>query len=327
MGTYILRRLLHMIPTLVVISVLVFIVIQLPPGDFVTSQLAALAESDSQADMEVGAKIREQLGLDKPLWQQYFGWVGGFFVGDFGYSFEWRRPVIDLIGERLMLTFVLSFSTLLIIYLIAIPVGTYSACHQNSFGDYVFTSIGVLGLCIPNFILALVAMFVTVFLLGGSAGGMFSAEYRYAEWSVGKFIDLLKHLWVPVVVVGAAGTAGRIRVMRNSMLNVLREQYIMTARAKGLSENKVIYKYGLRIAINPLISGLGLQLPKLVSGSVIAAIVLGLPTTGPMFYKALMVQDMYLAGTFLMFLAVLLLLGNLMADILLAIADPRIRLE
>ena len=327
MLTYIFRRLLHMIPTLAVISVLVFIVIQLPPGDYVDSQLAQLAESDAQADIEAAQALRKQLGLDKPAWQQYFKWIGGFFVGDFGYSFEWRRPVVELIGERLLLTFALSFSSLLFIYILAIPIGIYSARHQHSVGDYAFSSLAVLGLCIPNFILALAAMFVVVFYFGGSAGGLFSPEYRFAPWSIAKFLDMLSHLWVPVIVIGAASMAGSMRVMRNSMLNVLREQYITAARAKGVSEFKVIYKYALRVAANPFITGLGMQLPRLISGSVIVAIVLGLPTTGPMFLKALKVQDMYLAGSFLMFLAILLLLGNLISDILLAISDSRIRLE
>ncbi|MCD4823648.1 MAG: ABC transporter permease [Phycisphaerae bacterium] len=327
MLNYILRRLLHMIPTLIVISVLVFVIIQLPPGDFVDSLEAELQESDSVASKEAMEQLREQYGLDKPMWEQYFKWISGFVVGDFGYSFEWRRPVVELIGERLALTFALSFGSLVFIYLIAIPIGIYSARHQNSMGDYAFSSFAVLGLCIPNFVLALVAMFVVVFLLGGSAGGLFSPEYRFEPWSFGKFLNMLSHLWVPIIVVGAAGMAGSMRVMRNSMLNVLREQYITTARAKGVSEFKVVYKYALRVAANPFITGLGMQLPRLISGSVIVAIVLGLPTTGPMFLKSLQGQDMYLAGSFLMFLAILLLLGNLLSDILLAISDPRIRLE
>lgn len=326
MWSYVLRRLLHMIPTLVVISVLVFVVIELPPGDFVDSHLAKLAESDSPVDKQAAEHLREQLGLTRAPWERYLQWMGGMLRGDFGYSFEWRRPVVELIGERLGLTFLLSFSTIAFIYAVAIPIGVYSARHQHTLGDYAFTAIGVIGLCIPSFILALLVMFVAVFYLGGSAGGLFSPQYRYAAWSFWKFVDLLKHIWVPVVVIGAAGTAGLIRIMRNSMLNVLREPYVTTARAKGLRERTVVYKYGLRVAINPLISNLGMQLPRMVSGAVIVAIVLGLPTTGPMFYKALMVQDMYLAGTFLMFLAILLLLGNLLADILLAVVDPRIRL-
>ena len=327
MGSYVIRRLLHMIPTLVVISVLVFVVIELPPGDFVDSHLAKLAESDSPVDKQAAEQLREQLGLNRAPWQRYLQWMGGMLGGDFGYSFEWRRPVVELIGERLGLTFLLSFTTIAFIYAVAIPIGVYSARHQHTLGDHAFTALGVIGLCVPSFILALLAMFVTVFYLGGSAGGLFSPEYRYAPWGWSRFVDLLKHIWVPMVVIGAAGTAGLIRIMRNSMLNVLRQPYITTARAKGPREGTVVYKYGLRVAINPLISDLGMQLPRMVSGAVIVAIVLGLPTTGPMFYKALMVQDMYLAGTFLMFLAILLLLGNLLADILLAAVDPRIRLE
>ena len=316
-----------MIPTLAVISVLVFVIIQLPPGDYVDAEMARLAESGTQADQEAYVALRSQLGLDKPAWQRYFKWIGGFITGDFGYSFEWRKPVSELIGNQIGMTVVLSLSATLFIYAVSIPIGVYSARRQHSLGDYGFTALSVLGLCVPNFILALVAMFVAVFYLGSSAGGLFSPEFRYADWSWNRFVDLLGHLWVPILVIGAAGTASLIRVMRNSMLNVLREQYITTARAKGLPEYKVIYKYGLRVAINPLISSLGLHLPNLISGSVIVGIVLGLPIIGPMFYQALMVQDMYLAGAFLMFLAILLLLGNLLADILLALADPRIRLE
>jgi peptide/nickel transport system permease protein len=213
------------------------------------------------------------------------------------------------------------------VYLFAIPVGIYSARRPNTIGDHLFTSLAVLGLCIPSFILALVAMYMVVFWFGGDAGGLFSAQYKYAPWSLGRVWDLTKHLPLPVVVVGAAGTAGLVRIMRNSMMNVLKEQFITTARAKGLSEAKVIYKYGLRVAINPLISILGMQLPNLVSGSVIASIILSLPTTGPMFLKSLQSQDMYLAGTLLLFMSAMLLIGNLLADVLLAMSDPRIRLE
>lgn len=329
MLTFILRRLLHMIPTMFVISIIVFVMIQLPPGDFVDSLRAQLVEGSGAtiADKDAFEQLRKQYHLDQPLYVQYLYWVKGFAKGDFGYSFEWRRPVTELIWERLGLTMVLAFSSMFFVYLFAIPVGIYSARRPNTIGDHLFTSLAVLGLCVPSFILALVAMYIVVFWFGGDAGGLFSAQYKYAPWSLGKVWDLAMHLPLPVLVVGAAGTAGLVRIMRNSMMNVLKEQFITTARAKGLSESKVIYKYGLRVAINPLISILGMQLPNLVSGSVIASIILSLPTTGPMFLKSLQSQDMYLAGTLLLFMSAMLLIGNLLADILLAMSDPRIRLE
>jgi peptide/nickel transport system permease protein len=316
-----------MIPTLIVISILSFVIIQLPPGDFFDSLQAQLAESDSKADQEAFTALREQYHLDQPLWKQYLYWVDGCIQGDFGYSFEWRRPVSELIAERLGLTFIMSFGSLLFMWFLAIPIGIYSARNRLSPGDYLLTFLAFIGLCVPGFVIALIAMYVSVFWFGGSAGGLFSPEYLYAPWSLARIWDLLQHLWVPVLVIGAAGTATMMRLMRTSMLDVLGEPYITTARAKGLAERWVIYKYAVRVAINPMISILGMQIPQLVSGSIIVAIVLGLPTTGPLFYRALETQDMYLAGTFLMLLAVLLLLGNLLADILLAWADPRIRLD
>ena len=324
---YILRRLIRMVPTLIVISILTFIIIQLPPGDFFDSIQAQLAESESRAEQEAFDTLRKQYHLDQPLWKQYLYWVGGCLVGDFGYSFEWGRPVSELIGERLGLTFLMSFGALIFMWCVAIPIGIYSARNRLSFGDYALTFVAFIGLCVPGFLVALIAMHISVFWFGGSAGGLFSHAYQHAPWSLAKAWDLLTHLWVPVVVVGAAGTATLMRIMRTSMLDVLDEQYITTARAKGLAERWVIYKYAVRVAINPMISILGMQIPQLVSGSIIVAIVLGLPTTGPLFYRALETQDMYLAGTFLMLLAILLLLGNLLADILLALADPRIRFD
>ncbi len=316
-----------MIPTLIIVSILVFIIIQLPPGDFFDSLQAELAESDSQVDQEAFNTLRERYHLDESMWKQYLHWVGGCVVGDFGYSFEWRRPVSELIGERLGLTFLMALGAMIFMWMVALPIGIYSACHRGSLGDYLLTFIAFIGICIPGFIIALVAMYISVFWFGGSAGGLFSPEFRNAQWSLARVIDLAKHIWVPVIVIGAAGTASLMRVMRSSMLNVLDEQYITTARAKGLSEKLVIYKYAVRVAINPMISIFGLQLPQLVSGSIIVAIVLGLPTTGPLFYRALETQDMYLAGTFLMLLSIMLLLGNLLSDILLAWADPKIRLD
>ncbi len=324
---YILRRLLKMIPTLFVISIVVFVIIQLPPGDFFDSLQAELAESDSQADQEAFDTLRERYHLDKPMWKQYLYWVGGFFKGDFGYSFEWRRPVSELILERLGLTFLMALGAMIFMWMVALPIGIYSACHRGTVGDYLLTFVAFVGICVPAFIVALAAMYVSVFWFGGSAGGLFSPEFKNAPWRLARILDMLNHIWVPVVVIGTSGTAGLMRVMRSSMLNVLDEQYITTARAKGLAERWVIYKYAVRVAINPMISIFGMQLPRLISGSVIVAIVLGLPTTGPLFFRALQTQDMYLAGTFLMLLSMMLLFGNLLSDVLLAWADPKIRLE
>ena len=327
MLNFTIRRLLHMIPTLVVISVLVFVVIQLPPGDFIDSLQAELAESDSDADRQELEALRKQYHLDKPKHLQYLYWMGGFVRGDFGYSFEWRCPVGALIWDRLGMTLLLSLGSVAFVWVVAIPLGVYSARHQHSLGDYAASVIAFIGISVPNFVLAMCALYVAVFWFGASAGGLFSPQYKFADWSWGKLLDLLKHLWVPAVVVGAAGMASSMRVMRNSMLNVIREPYITTARAKGLPERLVQYKYAMRVAINPMITSLGMMLPRFISGSVIVAVVLALPTIGPMFLRSLETQDMYLAGTILMFMAMLLLLGNLLSDILLAVCDPRIRLE
>jgi len=327
MLNFVLRRLLHMIPTLLMISILVFVVIQLPPGDFIDSLQAELAASDSQADREELAALRKQYNLDKPKYVQYLYWIGGFVRGEFGYSFEWRRPVGQLIWDRLGMTVLLSLGAMVFVWVIAIPLGIYSSRHKNSLGDYAASAIAFVGISVPNFVLAMCALYVSVFWFGSSAGGLFSPQYRFADWDWGKLLDLLKHVWVPAVLVGAAGMAASMRVMRNSMLNVIAEPYITTARAKGLPERLVLYKYALRVAINPMITSLGMMLPRFISGSVIVAVVLALPTIGPMFLRSLETQDMYLAGTILMFMAILLLLGNLLSDILLAVCDPRIRLE
>ena len=245
MLTYVARRLLRMIPTLIAISIMVFVIIQLPPGDFFDSLQAQLAESDSQADQEAFEALRRQYHLDLPIWQQYLHWVGGCLQGDFGYSFEWRRPVSDLIVERLGLTFLMASGALVFMWFVALPIGIYSARNRYSFGDYFLTFLAFIGLCVPGFIIALFAMYISVFWFGGSAGGLFSPEFKYADWSLDRVWDLLTHLWVPVLVIGAAGTASLTRIMRTSMLDVLDEQYITTARAKGLSELWVIYKLSL----------------------------------------------------------------------------------
>ena len=332
MTAYILRRLLHMIPTLILISMVSFVVIQAPPGDMLTSRLAELAEQGelgSDSAMQQIEALRERYGLNDPMYIQYFRWIGKIvFEGDFGQSFTYEMDVMQLLGERMGLTLMLTMSTLIFTWVVAIPIGVYSATKPYSIGDYGFTLIGFFGLATPNFLLALVIMFLQISIFEvESVGGLLSPEYIGADWSWGKVGDLLGHIWVPVVVIGTGATASVIRIMRGNLMDVLGQQHIQTGRAKGLKESKVIIKYGVRIAINPLISRLGLELPNLLSGAVVTGIVLGLPTAGPIFLTALTSQDMFLAGAFLLMSASFLLIGNLVADILLAWLDPRIRYE
>lgn len=327
MISFIIRRLLGMIPTLFLVSILTFIIIQLPPGDFMTTLQALAASSGSGADQASMDTLRHLYGLDEPVTVQYFKWVSGFVRGDFGYSFEWKRPVAELIGDRLALTLLLSAISLSIMWVIAIPIGVYSATHQYSLGDNFLTFLSFLGLSLPDFMLGLVYLAVGVFAFGVSVTGLYSQNMENAPWSIAKFLDLLNHLLWPALILGVAGIAQLVRIMRGSLLEVLGQQYITTARAKGLKERIVINKYAVRVAINPLISVMGMQLPNLVNGATVLGIVLTLPTTGPMFMRALTSQDMYLAGSFLLFLALILMFGNLLADIALAWADPRIRLE
>jgi peptide/nickel transport system permease protein len=321
-----------MIPTLILISMVSFVVIQAPPGDMLTSRLAELAEQGelgSDSAMQQIEALRERYGLNDPMYVQYFRWIGKIvFEGDFGQSFTYEMDVMQLLGERLGLTLTLTLSTLVFTWIVAIPIGIYSATKPYSMGDYGFTLIGFIGLATPNFLLALVIMFfqITIFEVK-SVGGLLSPEFIGADWSWAKVVDLMGHIWVPVVVIGTGTTASVIRIMRGNLMDVLGQQHIQTGRAKGLKESKVIIKYGVRIAINPLVSRLGLQLPDLLSGAVVTGIVLGLPTAGPIFLTALTSQDMFLAGAFLLISATFLLMGNLLADILLAWLDPRIRYE
>lgn len=324
MSAYIMRRLIYMIPTILVISLIAFIVIQLPPGDYLTSYIVQLESQGAQVTEEQVQSLQRRYGLGQPYYMQYLKWVGGIFQGDFGMSWNWNQPVLDLISERLPFTLVISISTLLFVYVVAIPIGVYSAVKQYSIGDYIFTTFGFLGLSIPNFLLALVLMFIFFKYFGVSIGGLFSAEYRDAAWSVGKFLDLLNHLWIPIIVVGTAGTAGMIRVMRAVLLDELGKDYVNTARAKGVKESVVIFKHAVRIAVNPLISQAAFQLPQIISGAAITSIVLGLPTTGPLLLEALQTQDMFLAGSFIFLLSVLTVIGTFLSDLLLAWVDPRI---
>ncbi len=315
-----------MIPTLLAISVLVFVIIQLPPGDFLTTQIAELQAQGQEANTAKIEFLREQYGLNKPLWEQYFIWLLGMLQGDFGYSFEYDLPVTEVVGDRLFLSFVLSFATILFTWAMAFPIGVYSAVNQYSAGDHALTFIGFLGLATPNFLLALVMMYLAKVHFGISIGGLMDPKYLNEPFSYDKFISVLEHLWVPVIVIGTSGTAGMIRRLRANLLDELQKQYVTTARAKGLTPTRALIKYPLRMALNPFIADIGNLLPQVVSGAAVVSMVLSLPTTGPMLIEALQSQDMYLAGSFLMFLAMLTVVGVLVSDIALAALDPRIRL-
>lgn len=324
---YILRRLLFMIPTLFAISLVAFAIIQLPPGDFLTSYMARLAAEGENVNQDTIANLRMRYGLDRPIYVQYWKWMKGVVQGDFGLSFEWEQPVSQLIWGRLALTLVVSISTLLFTWIIAIPIGIYSATRQYSIGDYIATFFGFLGLATPNFLLALVLMVLVFKVWGISIGGLFSSDYVLAPWTWAKVLDLLKHLVIPMIVLGTAGTAGLIRIMRANLLDELRKPYVVTGRAKGLDEQTLLLRYPVRAALNPFVSSMAFMLPRLVSGAVITSVVLSLPTTGPLLLKALMSQDMYLAGAFILLLSTLTVIGMLISDILLALLDPRIRLS
>ncbi|MBI5570687.1 MAG: ABC transporter permease [Desulfomonile tiedjei] len=325
MVAYIIRRLLLMIPTLVAISVISFVIIQLPPGDYLTTYQADLSLRGESVDQTELDYLRDRFGLDKPVYVQYFYWAWNFIHGDMGHSFEWNRPVKDLIAERIPLTILISTATLLFTWAVALPIGIYSAVRQYSWTDYFLTFVGFIGLATPNFLFALVLLWFSYAYLGMSVGGLFSPEFVDAPWSWARFVDLLSHLWIPVVIVGTAHTAKFIRIIRGNLLDELKKPYVTTARAKGLSEIRLIMKYPVRVAINPLVSTIGWTLPELVSGIAITAVVLNLPTSGPLLLNALLSQDMHLAGGFIMLLSSLTVAGTLVSDILLAWVDPRIR--
>lgn len=327
MVSYILRRLLIALGTVWVISVIAFTIIQLPPGDYVTSYIAQLMSTGTLVTQEEADALRQQYGLNQPIYVQYSKWIWLILHGNFGVSMEWRRPVMEVIGDRLLLTVLLAFAAVIFTWILAIPIGIYSAVRQYSVGDYVFTFIGFIGLAIPNFLLALVIMYVAFAYLGASISGLFSPEYVDAPWSTARVIDLLKHLWLPALILGTAGTAQLARILRANLLDELRKPYVVTARAKGLSEFKTIFKYPVRVALNPFISTIGYTLPFLVSGSIIVSIVLSLPTVGPLLLKALLAQDMFLAGTIVLLLGIMTVIGTLVSDVLLVWIDPRIRLE
>jgi peptide/nickel transport system permease protein len=322
-----LRRILYMIPTLLIVSILSFAIIQLPPGDYLTSYVTNLRATGEIVDEATLAAMEQRYGLGQPMYVQYWKWISGILLrGDFGQSFEWSQPVSELMWGRLGLTFAMSLATLLFTWLVAFPVGILSAVRQYSIGDYVSTVIGYVGLATPNFLLALILMYIAFRYFNQSVGGLFSPDYADAPWGWAKVWDLLKHLWIPVVIIGTAGTAGLIRIMRANLLDELHKPYVTTARAKGMSEWRLILKYPVRMALNPFVSTVGWTLPVLVSGSAVVSIVLALPTTGPLLLRALMSQDMYLAGSFIMLLSVLTIIGTFISDLLLAWLDPRIRL-
>jgi len=327
MFQYVIKRLILMIPTLIAISMLAFLVIQLPPGDFLSSYVTSREAQGTLVSLEEVASLKAQYGMDQPAYMQYLLWMKGVVQGDFGYSFTMRRPVKELIWERLVLTFVLSLFTLIFTWIIAFPVGIYSAVKQYSIGDYVATTLGFLGLSIPNFLFALVLMVVAFKYFGMSVGGLFSSEYSNAPWSLAKVGDLINHLWIPMIVLGLAGTAGLIRTMRANLLDELHKPYVVTARAKGQKKLRTLMRYPVRAALNPFMSTVGFTLPHLVGGSIIVSVVLSLPTTGPLLLQALLAQDMYLAGAYILLLSALTVIGTLISDILLAWLDPRIRLS
>ncbi len=326
MGEYILRRILLMIPTLFVISIVAFLVIQLPPGDFLTTLVAGLMEQGETVDKTQLAALQQQYGLGRPVHVQYWKWMSGIFLrGDFGRSFAWQKPVKELIWGRLGLTFALSLSTMLFTWVVAIPIGIYSAVRQYSIGDYVATFFGFIGLAIPNFLLALVLMYVAFRYFNMSVGGLFSPQFVDAPWSWAKLVDFVQHLWIPMIVLGTSGTAGLIRILRANLLDELKKTYVVAVRSRGAGEFALLMRYPVRVAMNPFVSTIGWALPNLVSGATVTAIVLNLPTTGPLLLHALKTQDMYLAGSFIMMLSTLTVIGTLVSDILLALVDPRIR--
>lgn len=327
MRAFILRRFIILIPMFIVISMFVFVLIQLPPGSYIDNYIMQLQAQGQQVQKAEIAAITAEYGLDKPLPVQYFRWFGGFLSGNLGYSLSLKEPVGEIISSRLGFTVLISVLVLIFQWVVSIPIGIYSALRKYTVGDYVVTFLGFIGLSIPNFMLALIIMYVGYRYFGVNLTGLFSIQYVGASWSIGKFLNMLSNIWVPVVVVGTSYTAGTIRVLRSQMLDELGKAYVQTARAKGLKETVVVVKHVLRVAVNPIMSTIGWILPQIFSGSAIVAIVLGLPTLGPALLNALLSQDMYLAGDVILIQTILVLIGTLISDIALALVDPRIRYE
>jgi peptide/nickel transport system permease protein len=327
MLAYILRRVLLMIPTLLIISLISFAVIQLPPGDYLSSYVATLRDQGDIVDEQELEALKARYGLGQPVYVQYFKWISGILLrNDWGQSMEWQMPVKELVWERMALTVVLSGTSLLVSWFVAIPIGVYSATHQYSIVDYAMSVLSFIGAGTPGFMLALVIMYLAWSQLGMSVGGLFSEQFISAPWSWAKVVDMLKHLWIPVLIIAINGTAGGIRTTRANLLDELNKPYVETARAKGLKEGKMVWKYPVRVAMNPFFSTVGWQLAGLISGQTLLAVVLSLQTTGPLMLRALTSQDMYLAGSFLLLLSTLTVFGTLFSDVLLAWVDPRIRL-
>jgi len=324
MLSYVFRRLLYMLVVVWLVSLVSFLIIQLPAGDFVTTLAVQYARQGRNIDQAQLDNLRHQFGLDQPVYVQYFRWAWNFLRGDWGWSFRLRRPVVEAVGDRVGLTVAITLSTLLITYVVAVPIGIYSATHQYSIADYVGMFVGFLGMAMPGFMLALILMYI--FLNAGlSVGGLFSPDYMRAEWSMKKFVDLLKHLPLPMLIIGLSGTAGLIRIMRATLLDELGKQYVITARSKGLRETKLLFKYPVRVALNPIASTIGWELPYIVSGGLIVEMVLNLPTTGPLLYSSLLTEDMFLASSLLFLLNFLTVVGTFISDVMLVIMDPRIR--
>ncbi len=329
MKKFLIRRAIYMIITVWVITIIAFIVIQLPPGDYVTSLVSEMmAQGTDSIDPAVVEQLREQYGLNDPMYVQYFKWMRNIILdGDFGYSLAFQRDAREIILERLPLTFLVTLSTVLFVWLIALPIGVYSAVRKYSIGDYIATFLGFIGLATPNFLFALILMYLSYKYGGQALIGLFSAEYVDAPWSFAKFLDLMKHMIIPIIIIGTSFTAGLIRTMRANLLDELNRPYVDAARAKGLSETRLLWKYPVRYALNPFVSTIGWALPGLVAGEVIVSIVLNLPTSGPILFNALLEQDMYVASGFILVLSALTVVGTFISDVLLAVLDPRIRLE
>ncbi|MFN8722781.1 MAG: ABC transporter permease [Rhodospirillales bacterium] len=327
MISYVARRIMVMIPTLIAISIITFVIIQLPPGDYLTTLVNELQSRGENVDQSRLEFLRQTYGLDRPMWEQYLVWIGGMLTGDFGFSFEYNMPVSDVVGDRLALTMVMSVSTIVFIWVVSFPIAIYSATHQYSWGDYGLTLLGFLGLATPNFLLALVLLYLSNVWFGMSIGGLMDPQYLDQPWSWEKAGSVVTHLIIPTVVIGTSGTAAMIRRLRANLLDELQKQYYVTALAKGLPRRKALWKYPLRMSLNPFISDIGNLLPQIMSGAAIVSVVMSLPTTGPMLLDSLQSQDMYLAGSFLMFLALLTVIGVFLSDLALAVLDPRIRLS
>jgi peptide/nickel transport system permease protein len=313
--------------TTIAISILAFVIIQLPPGDYITAYIAQMSGSGSYVSEQEAQALREQYGLNRPMYVQYLRWMGLVVRGNFGMALEWGRPVADVIGDRLWLTMIVSLSAIVVTWVLALPIGIYSAVRQYSVGDYVATLLGFIGLAVPSFMLALVIMYFGFTLFNVNVGGLFSPGFAEAPWSLAKAWDLTLHLPLPALILGFAGTAQLIRILRANLLDELRKPYVVTARARGLSERRVILKYPVRVALNPFVSTIGYLLPYVVSGSIIVSLVLGLPTVGPLLLRALVAQDMFLAGTIVLLLGVMTVIGTFLSDLLLLWIDPRIRVE